>query len=151
MTKNIIQSKPNYFGIITADIRYSEELNSTEKLICCEIYSLCNKKGYCWATNKYFSNLYKISKTRVSQIISKLLKLGFIMIEIESSKGNFRKIWIPFARGVLNYSLIPIKLNFNTSLNNIKNSLSSKEERLNETKMVSLPPPLNIPKPIQEI
>ena len=56
------ESKPNYYSIIPAEIRYDPDLPPNAKLLYSEITSLCNKEGYCYASNKYFSKLYKVNK-----------------------------------------------------------------------------------------
>lgn len=45
------------------------------------ISSLCAKTGYCFAGNKYFSDLFECSDVSISSKISKLEKLGYIKTE----------------------------------------------------------------------
>ena len=49
---------PNYYAIIPATVRYDNRLKSAEKLIYSEITALANKNGYCFAKNKYFTELF---------------------------------------------------------------------------------------------
>lgn len=102
--------KPNYYAIIPANVRYDKNLNSTEKLLYSEIVALSNKEGVCWASNKYFANLYNVTTIYISNMIKKLKLYGYIKTELiykENSKQiKQRNIYI------LNNSLIPIKQKF---------------------------------------
>lgn len=73
---------PNYYAILTADVRYDEELCPMEKILYSEISALSNRNGYCNATNKYFVELYKSHKDTVSRWINNLKKQGHVKIEM---------------------------------------------------------------------
>lgn len=45
----------SYYAIIPANIRYDTRLKANSKLLYGEITALCNEKGFCWASNDYFS------------------------------------------------------------------------------------------------
>lgn len=77
-----------YYAIIPAEVRYDEDLPPNAKLLYGEITSLCNEKGYCWASNQYFADLYKVSKITVSRWISTLNKKGYITIETLYKEGT---------------------------------------------------------------
>lgn len=79
---NTPNEMPNYYSIIPATVRYCKDLSAQEKLIYSEITALTNLKGYCWATNNYFADLYGSSKETISRQISKLAKHGFISVQI---------------------------------------------------------------------
>ena len=68
----------SYYAIIPANVRYSDKLKPMEKLMYGEITCLANKKGYCYASNKYFAELYNVSKNTVSIWINNLVKQSFI-------------------------------------------------------------------------
>lgn len=106
------ENKPSYYAIITADVRYSK-IPPNAKLLFGEITALCNKEGYCWASNKYFSELYNVEVETVSRWISVLEENEFIRTEIIKSSGNERRIFI---RGVLTKKSIGINKNINTPL-----------------------------------
>lgn len=86
------QSTPNFYAIIPADVRYSSVLGSSEKLMYGEISALCNKEGFCWATNGYFSKLYGKDSTTISRWIKNLVDAGFISYTL--GLGNSRKIYL---------------------------------------------------------
>lgn len=79
----------SYYAIIPANVRYDSNIQANAKLLYGEITALCNERGYCWASNAYFAELYKVSKTSVSNWISNLQKQGYISVELiykENSK-----------------------------------------------------------------
>lgn len=56
-------------------------LNSTEKLVYGLIKSLSNSKGYCFATNDYIGKKLNLSKSTISNTVSKLKKYNYIKTE----------------------------------------------------------------------
>jgi hypothetical protein len=79
----------SYYAIIPANVRYDNNIPANAKLLYGEITALCNERGYCWASNAYFAELYKVSKTSVSNWISGLQKQGYVCVELiykENSK-----------------------------------------------------------------
>lgn len=107
-----MENKPNYWSVLPADVRYDKELKANEKILYSEITSLMNKDGYCYASNKYFSELYDVSIISVSTWINHLIEKGYIESELvykENSKEiSYRKLTLP----LLKKSLIGIKENF---------------------------------------
>jgi hypothetical protein len=89
-----MKSKPNFYSILPADVRYSSNINSMEKLLFAEISALCNYKGYCWASNKYFGELFKKHPGSISRNLSKLALHGFIKIQLvkEGKHTDSRRI-----------------------------------------------------------
>ncbi|WP_159315905.1 DnaD domain protein [Mammaliicoccus sciuri] len=73
---------PNYYAILTAEIRYDNRLSSLEKLLCAEITALSSKYGYCFATNNYFADLYGISKDTVSKRINHIKNVGHLEVQL---------------------------------------------------------------------
>ena len=79
--------KPNYYAIIPAEVRYNENLSPNAKLLFGELTALSNKKGYSWAKNRYFADLYNVDIKSISRWIKQLNDLGYIKIEIEYDKN----------------------------------------------------------------
>lgn len=69
------EEQVSYYAIIPATIRYNKDLKFAERLLYAEITALTNKKGYCFATNRYFSELYNVTVETVSRWISHLKRL----------------------------------------------------------------------------
>ena len=75
--------KPSYYAVIPANVRYCKELKPNAKLLYGEITALCNAKGYCYASNRYFAEMYDISRIQtISDWVGQLQKLGFITVEL---------------------------------------------------------------------
>ena len=108
---------PNYYAIIPAQIRYDTDLKANAKLLYGEITALCNEKGICWASNKYFADLYGVSKETISRWISQLAEKKYIFIKIfykkDSKEVDKRIISINYFKGE-----IPIDENVNTPCKN---------------------------------
>jgi SOS-response transcriptional repressor LexA len=86
-----MEEEPNYYAILPANVRYDFDLKDKAKLLYAEITSLANSQGYCWATNKYFGELYNISSETVSRLIKDLINKGYLKSEF-IYKGNSREI-----------------------------------------------------------
>lgn len=90
--------KKSYYAVIPASVRYDENLPANAKLLYGEITALCNEKGYCWATNMYFAELYDVTKKTVSRWISSLEKGGYIKTKLiykeKSKEVKERRIYI---------------------------------------------------------
>ena len=80
--------KPNFYGIMPADVRYDKNLKPMEKILYTEITALTNSKGYCFATNSYFAELYEVHKNTVGTWISNLEKQGYIKTVLIYKKGT---------------------------------------------------------------
>jgi len=80
-----MEEKPNYYAIIPANVRYDNSLKANEKLLYGEITALAQKTGECWATNKYFSELYGVKPNAVITWIKNLKEKGYITVDYEYS------------------------------------------------------------------
>lgn len=115
--------QPNYYAVIPANVRYDKDLTANAKLLYGEISALAQKDGVCYATNKYFAELYNVSQVSISKWINSLVDKKYI---------NFKIIYKEGTKEILNRYLTlvydPIKENLkdnNTSTNNkeINNNL----------------------------
>lgn len=89
------ESNSSYYAIIPANVRYDSTLRANEKLLYGEITALTNKTGECWASNKYFADLYNVTNQAISRWILNLHKKGYITIDYiyrENSKEIEKRI-----------------------------------------------------------
>ena len=118
----------SYYAIIPANVRYDPNLKDKAKLLYGEITALCNEKGYCWATNDYFANLYGVSKTTISLLIKNLIEGGYVESQIiykEGSKEIDNRYIRICGEGILKNVNTPIVKNVkdnNTLKNNTNNN-----------------------------
>ena len=80
--------KPNYYAILSAEVRYDNRLRPNVKLLYAEITALCNMNMECFASNRYFSELYGKSKGSISGWISELVKYGYISADYTYKEGT---------------------------------------------------------------
>lgn len=73
----------NYYAIIPANVRYDKDLPPNAKLLYGEITALCNEKGFCWASNSYFAELYNVDKSTISRWVSKLENQRYIIVNMQ--------------------------------------------------------------------
>ena len=91
------EQRPGYYAVIPADVRYDDRLPANAKLIYGEITALANAKGFCYASNDYFCQLYGFSERTISRLFGALENSGYIRREVERDKDGTvtsRKIWI---------------------------------------------------------
>ena len=105
----------NYYAVLPANVRYDKNITPNAKLLYAEITALCNDKGYCWAGNAYFAELYGVTKTSISNWISSLQKNGYIDVQF-IYKENSKEIQ---CRHISIANNIPIQNNLNTYTKNI--------------------------------
>lgn len=136
-----------YYAIIPANVRYDKDLVPNAKLLYGEITALCNEKGYCWATNQYFAELYNVSDRTIKNWISQLVDKGYIQRSVKYREGTKeiekRKLFIGNENNFTtlgNYVPDPKENNFttpsekkfpvnNTSINNTFNNTNEYKEK----------------------
>lgn len=74
--------KPIYYSILPSQVRYDKNLSANEKILYSEIVVLAQKKGYCFAQNRFFEEVFAVSKSSVIRWIKNLEKLGYIRCEL---------------------------------------------------------------------
>lgn len=67
------------------------DISSTSKLLMGLITTLTMKEGFCYASNKYLSNLLKVSRRTITSCISSLKRRNYIKVE---NVPNMRKIYL---------------------------------------------------------
>lgn len=107
-------NKKSYYAIIPANVRYDESLPPNAKLLYGEITALCNAEGYCWASNKYFADLYGVSPITISRWINALASRGHIASQIIYKKGTNQ-----IDKRYIQICYDPINKNVNTPINEI--------------------------------
>lgn len=68
-----------------------EDLSTTTKLLMGLITTLSMQEGFCFASNRYLSNLMKISRRTITSCIASLRKKNYIRVE---SEPNTRRIYL---------------------------------------------------------
>jgi hypothetical protein len=119
-----MKRSPTYYAVIPASVRYSK-LKPNAKLLYGEITALSNKEGYCFATNRYFADLYGVTKNTVSLWVSQLNKLGYVSIELikKGEQITERRLGIiknDATPNIINNELNTIKINTTNNISNRK-------------------------------
>ncbi|CAA0224356.1 helix-turn-helix domain-containing protein [Tenacibaculum maritimum] len=126
--------EPSYYSIIPAPVRYDKRLTPNAKILYAEITSLTNQLGFCYASNKYFQDLYQVSKQSINAWLKQLEEYGYIKRHIYRDRGS---------KQILNrYITIfekPIQVNFNRSIQEIftdnNKTLNNKFNNLKKRKL----------------
>ena len=128
--------QPNFYAILPANVRYCKSLNPFEKILYAEITALTQKDWYCWASNKYFAELYWVSETHISLRIKKICNLWFLSSEVDKEAWNKRRIFVWELRKVtwktsLTTVKDPIELELNSYLTKVKDPYLTKVKENN--------------------
>lgn len=90
-------SRPAYYAVIPADVRYDDQLPANAKLLYGEISALIGADGFCFAGNQYFADIYRCTPESIARLITKLEKAGYIHRELDRDKSGQivrRKIYL---------------------------------------------------------
>ena len=68
-----------------------EDLSTTTKLLMGLITTLSMQEGFCFASNRYLSNLMKVSRRTITSCIASLRTKKYIRVE---SEPNIRRIYL---------------------------------------------------------
>ena len=71
-------TKPNYYAVIPAEVRYNKKLTPNSKLLYAEITALCNMNGKCTASTQYFCRLYEVSRVSIQKWLKNLEDNNYI-------------------------------------------------------------------------
>src|SRR6188768_2800914 len=90
------QSKPqaNFFAIIPANVLWHEGLEASAKLFYASINAMTDRDGYCWASNRYFAELFNVDESTIKRWLESLHSAHVIWIQTEKKgMGWSRKIY----------------------------------------------------------
>ena len=82
--------KPAFFAILPAAVRYDKRLKPMERILYGEITALADQTGYCYASNRYFIELYGVTDRAVQKWIKDLTACGYITVEVLGGAGQGR-------------------------------------------------------------
>ena len=131
--------------ILPTSILGDNNITPLERLLLISILFLCKQKGYCWATNDYFVELFNVRKQTIPKSISSLSKNNYVELKFDNSEKNNSKQIIKISEA-LTKIILGIKENMNTSINenhnqynrynnkrkNIINKIYTRDEERNE-------------------
>jgi len=127
-----MRENPNYYAIITAEVRYSKNINANQKLLFAEITALSNSTGVCWASNNYFATLFDCTPQAISKWIKILEKNSFITCEYIRKEGS-KEIEKRLIKGI-NHSFKGINIGFkgiNTGLGGYQHTIKENITSIN--------------------
>lgn len=82
--------KPAFFAILPAAVRYDTRLKPMERILYSEITALADQTGYCYASNRYFIELYGAGERTVQGWIKNLADCEYITVEVFGGAGQGR-------------------------------------------------------------
>tara|TARA_R110000824_G_scaffold366149_3_gene554744 strand:+ start:116 stop:715 length:600 start_codon:yes stop_codon:yes gene_type:complete len=131
-----MKEKPNYYAIISAEVRYDKKLTANAKLLYAEITALCNMNGKCCASTSYFCRLYEVSRVSIQKWLKLLEDRKYIKRTIIYKEGSkqIETRYITLVNKASVYKLID-----NTNINIDNNNLTdSNRERFKKPTLVEV-------------
>lgn len=145
------ETRPAYYAIIPADVRYDDQIPPNAKLLYGEISALIGADGYCYATNEYFRSIYNFSDATITRLISELVKHGYIVRECVKDKTGqivkrklYLKVSVPEIQPPLNFEGTPPQYLGEGTLKNegeTNTSIYKKENKKEKPKRKKADPP----------
>lgn len=115
---------------IPAEVLLDKKMSDKEKIILSMIMYLSKDKGYCFATNNYFSDILNITVVSISRIINSLKKKNYIKTNM-NYKSNSKEIenrQIMPLKGVMNRYYHTINKNDKKDYQNYKIPINSNDK-----------------------
>jgi len=124
--------KPAFWAVLPAAVRYDEELPPNAKLLYAEISSLTDRRGYCYASNEYFTRVFSLSERTIQNLLNALKRGGYVRISDGSGGSGRRKIFAGLNplldNPAENCGVTPQKFAPNPAENCTQTNLSTKKE-----------------------
>lgn len=137
-----MEENRSYFAVLPANVRYDSRLKLLSRILYAEITALCNEKGFCWARNKYFADLYGVSTKTISTCINQLKECGYVDIEMiykEGSKEIVNRYLRICNEGIEKIFHTPMEENVKENNININNTSNKKTKGTSEKLEEKLP------------
>ena len=68
----------SWYAVITADVLYDKNLTDRQKLLFAVIGNMSNERGYCFATNAFFAEMFSVTTRSIQNDIEALETAGYI-------------------------------------------------------------------------
>jgi hypothetical protein len=133
------QSK-NYYAVITAPVLYSTEISARQKLLVAMISNLSNEKGYCWASNAYFSQIMGCDERTIQRDLNLLEEKDFIYRTVHRNEDNSVNFRALSCKGVVTHMSggddMDVRRGHDTSVTIITNDLKTNNNKKNNKKEI---------------
>lgn len=84
-------SQIGYYIAIPTKVVLDTKLSPNAKLLFGIIAGLCNQRGYCWATNKFISEIIGVHELTISRMLKELIKFGYVIRFEEIVNGTTQR------------------------------------------------------------